>query len=75
MSKRITSVSLDEALEELPYQEKQLETIEERWKGRKVVSAFAGGGYNHARYYKKQEKVWLKRRIVSLEKRITKLKS
>ena len=74
-AKRITSVSLEEALKELPCQKERLDNIEEKYNGVVITSMWAGGRYNHAKYYKKQEKAWLKRRIESLERRINKLKA
>lgn len=49
----------------------QLDTIDKRWEGVKIRHAFAGGGYNHAKYFKSLEK---QRITAKLKRRKNKLK-
>jgi len=51
----------------------RFDTLDQRWDGVKVVSAFAGGGYNHAKYFKRLEKQKLTARLKRRKNKLYKI--
>lgn len=66
--------TIQELEQEIAELQEKLDTIDERWKGVKVVSMWKGGGYNHARYFRNLERQSLYSKLKRRKQKLRKLK-